>query len=175
MEALPLNSSIAPMIGCLEHPSGGHQTESSLNAASAPAVCHRRQAGGLGSQSACQPRQPARCPRRTRAGQTCERDRHRRRTPADAGLVEQADRRTSASGVFLILGQSRATHWRIACSSRSCAWRVGALQAPVQAMALHPPHVGGVVAHPGDAPDDGGDAVKGPQVALEPVGLGALQ
>jgi hypothetical protein len=32
-----------------------------------------------------------------------------------------------------------------------------------------------VMAHPGDAPDDGGDAVKGPQVGVEAVGLGALQ
>jgi hypothetical protein len=36
------------------------------------------------------------------------------------------------------------------------------LQAPVQAMAQQPPHMGGVVTHPGDAPDDDGDAVKGP-------------
>lgn len=33
----------------------------------------------------------------------------------------------------------------------------------------------GVVTHPGDTPDDGGDAVKGPQVGVEAVGLGPLQ
>jgi hypothetical protein len=49
-----------------------------------------------------------------------------------------------------------------------------ALQAPVQAVAQQLPDVGGVVGHPGDAPDDGGDAVKGPQVGVEAVGLGAL-
>lgn len=42
-------------------------------------------------------------------------------------------------------------------------------------MAQQPPHVRGVVAHPGEAPDDGGDAVKGPQVSIEAVGLGPLQ
>ena len=42
-------------------------------------------------------------------------------------------------------------------------------------MAQQPPHVRGVVAHPGGAPDNGGDAVKGPQVGVEAVGLGALQ
>ena len=42
-------------------------------------------------------------------------------------------------------------------------------------MAQQPPHMGGVVAHPGDAPDDLGDVVKGPQVAVEAVGLGPLQ
>jgi hypothetical protein len=36
------------------------------------------------------------------------------------------------------------------------------LQAPVQAMAQQPPHVRGMVTHPGDAPDNLGDAVKGP-------------
>ena len=51
----------------------------------------------------------------------------------------------------------------------------GALQAPVQPMAQQPPHVRGVVTHPGDAPDDLGDAVKGPQVGVEAVGLGPLQ
>jgi hypothetical protein len=42
-------------------------------------------------------------------------------------------------------------------------------------MAQQPPHVRGVVAHPGEAPDDLCDAVKGPQVGVEAVGLGALQ
>ena len=35
--------------------------------------------------------------------------------------------------------------------------------------------MGGVVAHPGDAPDDLGDAVKGPQLGVKALGLGALQ
>jgi hypothetical protein len=35
--------------------------------------------------------------------------------------------------------------------------------------------MGGVVTHPGDAPDDLGDTVKGPQVGVEAVGLGPLQ
>ncbi len=34
----------------------------------------------------------------------------------------------------------------------------GTLQAPVQAMAQQPPHVRGVVAHPGEAPNDRCDA-----------------
>src|SRR5829696_8356116 len=42
-------------------------------------------------------------------------------------------------------------------------------------MAQQPPHMRGVVTHPGDAPDDLGDAVKGPQVGVEAVGLGPLQ
>jgi hypothetical protein len=33
----------------------------------------------------------------------------------------------------------------------------------------------GVVTHPGEAPDNGGDAVKGPQVSIEAVGLSTLQ
>lgn len=49
------------------------------------------------------------------------------------------------------------------------------MQAPVQAMAQQPPHMRGVVTHPGDTPDHGGDAVKGPQVGVEAVSLGALQ
>src|SRR5262245_12130072 len=51
----------------------------------------------------------------------------------------------------------------------------GALQAPAELVAQQPPDVGGVVAHPGGAPDDRCDAVKGPQVGVEAVGLGALQ
>src|SRR5215217_7662503 len=43
----------------------------------------------------------------------------------NAGLVEEADDGLAAPGVFLILGQSLATHWRIACSSRSTARRAG--------------------------------------------------
>src|SRR5829696_9541180 len=43
----------------------------------------------------------------------------------NAGLVEEADDGLAPPGVFLILGQSLATHWRIACSLRSWARRAG--------------------------------------------------
>jgi hypothetical protein len=49
----------------------------------------------------------------------------------------------------------------------------GALHRPAHAVAQQPPHVRRVVAHPGQPPDQFGDAVQGPQLALEPVGGGA--
>jgi hypothetical protein len=51
----------------------------------------------------------------------------------------------------------------------------GALQRPAELVAQQLPDVGGVVTHPGGAPDDFCDAAKGPQVGVEAVGLGALQ
>jgi hypothetical protein len=52
---------------------------------------------------------------------------------------------------------------------------LGPLHRPAHAVAQQRPHVRGVVAHPGQPPDHLGDAVQRPQLALKPVGGGALQ
>jgi hypothetical protein len=50
-----------------------------------------------------------------------------------------------------------------------------ALHAPAQPAPQQRPQVRGMVAHPGQSLDDGGDALQGPQLADEPVGGGTLQ
>jgi hypothetical protein len=50
-----------------------------------------------------------------------------------------------------------------------------ALYTPAQPVTQQCPHMGGVVTHPGQPLDHGGDAVQGPQLADEPVGRGTFQ
>ena len=50
----------------------------------------------------------------------------------------------------------------------------GTLHAPEQPMAQRP-HVRGMVAHAGQPPDHGGDALQGPQLAREPIRRSTLE
>ena len=52
---------------------------------------------------------------------------------------------------------------------------LGPLHAPAQPLVQQPPHRPGRQAHPGQPLDDHGDAVQGPHVSGEPMGLGAFQ
>ncbi len=52
---------------------------------------------------------------------------------------------------------------------------LGALQRPAEAMAQDGPDMPGVMAHAGELGNDHRDLLQGPQVGVEPVGLGALE
>jgi hypothetical protein len=55
---------------------------------------------------------------------------------------------------------------------RAAAWT---LQTPAQPLGEDPPHLHGMVAHPGQPPDHLGDALQSPQVAGEPARASALE
>ena len=92
----------------------------------------------------------------------------------DGRFVDKDDPGRFCGGPFLIRGHSWATQRAIASSSRSLARRSGPLQAPAQPAAQDHPDMAGVIADPGELGDHHRDPFQGPQVGVEPIGLGAL-
>jgi hypothetical protein len=70
-----------------------------------------------------------------------------------------------------LLGHPVVDHGLVALG-RGAAW---ALQAPAQPLGEDPPHLHGMMAHPGQPPDHLGNALQGPSVVGEPVRPSALQ